>query len=53
MTVRELLDRIDSRELTEWFAFYKAESSDMKEAQIKAKQQAHIGGQLRGRGRKG
>lgn len=51
MTVSELLNRIDSRELTEWFAFYQVEASDTKTAYQKAKQGSSIKSQVRGRRR--
>lgn len=37
MTVRELLMRMDSRELSEWQALYMVEAEDHKRAGLRAK----------------
>ena len=35
MTVRELLDRIDSRELTEWKAYFRVDNEMMEKAKTR------------------
>jgi hypothetical protein len=36
MTVREMLNRIDSRELSEWMAYYMLEAEEREQADKKA-----------------
>ena len=44
MTVKELLGRIDSPEISEWIAFYNAEATDQKNIMEREKQMARMKG---------
>lgn len=42
MTVKELLRRIDSREISEWWAFYMNEAEAEKQAGLESRARAKI-----------
>tara|TARA_R110002110_G_scaffold115958_10_gene287252 strand:+ start:3647 stop:3802 length:156 start_codon:yes stop_codon:yes gene_type:complete len=51
MTVRELLARTDSVELSEWIALYQIEADEQKRQTLRAKAEAKNQARAPGRGR--